>query len=494
MDWVTQPPDRQGWTRRRLLGAAGSGAIAAALPGWLRTANALADNPGSEAASTFVSRPDLSPPTVSVAVPAQGTPPGYIFLGCASGPGQTGPMIIDDQGELVWFQPVAPGTFALNFRVLKYQKRPVIVWWEGQVISGFGYGEYVIADTSYNVLHRVKAANGQQGDLHDFLITKQGTAYFTVAQQIPFDLTPLGGPANGTLIDSVIQEVDIASGRLLFEWHSTDHLSLDETYQPVADGPFDFSHVNSIDVDADGNLLVSARHTWTIYKIDRRSGDIIWRLGGKKNTFKLGPGVQFSWQHHARWQGHGALTLFDNADNGRVHEEPASRGLRLVLDQTAMTAALDKQYPQPNKLLAKAMGSVQPLADGGAMVGWGSASRFSEFAPDGNVRFDAGFTGGGTTYRAFRNRWTGTPKAPPDLAVNALNGVKHAFVSWNGATKVTHWRLLAGTREASLKPVRVVARKGFETSMRLPTGGAFVAVEAVDAKGKTLARSRVVPA
>ena len=106
------------------------------------------------------------------------------------------------------------------------------------------------------------------------------------------DLSSVGGSTSGLVIDGVVQEIDIASGKVLFEWHSLDHVPLDESHQPVpasATTPYDYFHINAVSPDEDGNLLISSRHTWTVYKLDRHSGAVIWRLGGKNSDFALGP-------------------------------------------------------------------------------------------------------------------------------------------------------------------------------------------------------------
>jgi hypothetical protein len=476
------------WTRRRFLVAAGSGIAALSLSG-LTAAGKLGSS-GRSLTRSFVSRPDLSPPTVSVVVPARGTAPGYIFLGCVSGPGQQGPMIVDDEGELVWFQPLANAT-ALNLRVQRFHGRPVLTWWQGVVRNGYGIGYYVLADETYAEIHRVRAGDGLSSDLHDFLVTPESTALVTAYRTVRADLSSLGGPRNGTLVESFVQEVEIGSGRVLLDWRARDHVRLAETYATVANGTLDPFHVNSVDVTADGNLLVSARHTCALYKIERRSGRVIWRLGGKRSDFELGHGARFYWQHDAQHQPDGSITVFDDGA-GLVENEPASRGIRLVLDERVGTAMLVDQYVEPQQLLAHAMGSMQRLADGGAFVGWGTVPSFSEFTPAGELRFDARLPPHAASYRAYRDVWAGSPRTRPALVVDSFGGARAAFASWNGATGVTHWRLNAGGRPATLRPREVVPRRGFETAIPLPPGGDYVSVDALDGRGGVLATSKAV--
>jgi hypothetical protein len=379
----------------------------------------------------------------------------------------------------------------MNFRVQSLQGKPVLTWWEGAVTGGYGSGEYVVADGSYRVLRRVRAGNGLAGDLHEFQLTDAGTALISIYTVEDADLTAVGGPKEGKLLESVVQEVDITSGRVLLEWRARDHVALEESFAAVTADPFDHFHVNSVDVDHDGHLLVSARNTWTVYKLDRGTGAVIWRLGGKRSNLALANGAQFFWQHDARRQPDGTITLFD--DGAAPAEEAFSRGIRLLVDPRAATARrieLEQQFSHPDDRLAVAMGSMQPLADGGAFVGWGTVGALSEFAPDGSVRFDARFAGGGETYRAYRMPWTGRPAVPPRIAVTGHRGrAVTVHASWNGATDVAAWRLLSGATKRSLRPVATRARTGFETSFAHRLDAAYVAAAALDARGRELGRS-----
>jgi hypothetical protein len=178
---------------------------------------------------------------------------------------------------------------------------------------GHGVGHYVVADSSYRPLATVNAGNRRAGDLHEFLLTDRGTALLTTYAVTQRDLSAVHGSKAGTIQDAMFQEIDIASGRVLLEWHSLDHIPVTESYWPLSSN-WDYVHLNSIDVDRDSNLLVSSRNTHTIYKLDRRSGQIIWRLGGKHSDFQIAPEAVFAWQHDARRQPDGTITMFDNGD------------------------------------------------------------------------------------------------------------------------------------------------------------------------------------
>ncbi|HEY3962445.1 MAG TPA: arylsulfotransferase family protein, partial [Gaiellaceae bacterium] len=304
----------------------------------------------------------------------------------------------------------------------------------------------------------------------------------------------VGGPADAKIVEGVVQETDIVSGKVLFEWHSLEHVPVTESFRPAltSAGNSDYFHLNSIAVDLDGNLLVSARHTSTVYKLDRKTGDIIWRLGGLKSDFTMGPGATFNFQHDARSHADGSLTLFDNGatDLATGDVEPHSRPLRLHLDTTAKTATLVHDYQSATPRLAIATGNLQQLPDDGVVVDWGTIGAITEFAADGSIVFDANLGDGTFSYRAFRLDWTGNPTTKPSVAIDGTT----ALVSWNGATEVAYWQLLTGANATSLVAKETVARQSFETAIPLPSGSGYVAVAALDAKKRRLGVSAAVRA
>src|SRR5215204_3906800 len=246
----------------------------------------------------FRSRPDLSPAAVEVTKRAQGTSPGYILVAAKKGAGQDGPMIVDDQGQLVWYSKYRS---ARDFKVQYYQGEPVLTWWEGRVVAGHGVGEYLIFDGSYREIARVRAGNGHWGDLHEFSITPRNTALLTAYVPTRTDLSPIGGPKDGMVWEGIAREIDIRSGEMLFEWRSLEHVGVEESYydEPPQnpDTPLDYFHINSIDIDFDGNFLISAKGSCTVYKVDYESGEILWRLGGKRSDFEMGSGTRTAFQH-----------------------------------------------------------------------------------------------------------------------------------------------------------------------------------------------------
>jgi hypothetical protein len=480
-------------TRRQLLVAGGAATAALALSSsqsrlW-RSGGAIELTAAAPAAS-FVSRPDLRIPALAVAQPAgAAVAPGLILLAPynAPSPGQAGALIVDNAGSAVWEQPLA-NLVTTDFRVQAYRGQPALTWWEGVITLGHGVGRYVIADSTYTPIAHVNAGNGHRGDLHEFLVTDRGTALLTSYSIADMDLRSVGGPRRGTIQNAMFQEVDLASGRVLLEWRSLDHIPIAESYWPVGTGAdWDYVHLNSIAVDLDENLLVSSRNTHTIYKLDRKSGEIIWRLGGKHSDFAIAGDATFAWQHDARRQPDGAISIFDNGYGG------ASRALLLSVDEPARRVSLKRSFTRPTPTFADSQGNVQVLPNGNIFVGWGAQPYVSEFAPTGELIFDAELGSGYISYRAYRAPWAGGGAGAPAVAARRGSAHTSVYVSWNGDTRVASWTVLAGEGSSTgLRALRPVARTGFETVIEVPAAVTHLRVRGSDGAGGTLATSALM--
>jgi hypothetical protein len=305
------------------------------------------------------------------------------------------------------------------------------------------------------------------------------------------NLSRVGGSRHGTAIDSVVQEIDLATGLVLFEWHSIGHVPIADSHFPAppsARVPYDYFHANSVGLAPDGDVVVGARNTWGVYEVSRSTGAIAWQLGGRHNQFKRGRGARFAWQHDARLREDGTLTAFDNSATPRRRDH--SRAIVITLDPAGRTARLVTAREHPRGLLAATQGNVQTLAGGGLFVGWGSRRSFTEFAPDGRVLWDAHLAVGYDTYRAYRVPWSAQPVTRPRAAALVRRaGRMDVFASWNGATGVASWEVLAGADRAHLTPVASASRAGFETRVGVATPARWVAVRARDAAGAVLATS-----
>jgi len=453
--------------------------------------------PGRDVHS-FLSRPDLRPPILAVDVvstPA-GVPP-YVFL--ANKPyigrsvGQRGLLIAERGGDVAWFSPQSQ---VWDFNVQSYKGKPVLTWWHGRTGAIYGRGNCYIADSSYAQIAEVKCGKGLMADMHEFNLTSQGTALVDAYMPQKADMSSVGGKKNGVVAAGVVQEIDIATGDVIFEWNSLDHVPLTESMSMPANGsgtsdrPYDYFHINSIDVAWDGDLLVSSRDASAVYKVGRRDGQVKWRLGGKNSSFAMGPGARFYHQHHVRSAGTGVITIFDNG--ATPQKEPQSRGIIVKLDLTKMTATLQQAFTSPGKLLANNQGSMQLLPGDRALVGWGAEPYYTEFDSDGSVIMNGQLPNGDQSYRAFTGDWAGYPADKPAVALRANPSRGTAvYVSWNGATEVATWRVLAGKHPSSLAAVATQPRNGFETVIVANSTGPCFAVAAHDASGQQLGESAV---
>src|SRR5215218_8946631 len=439
----------------------------------LRQLTGQRGRPPAGAVTRYRSRPDLRPPEIEVTRAARSTAAGLIFVspkkvfGARPRPGlQSGPLIVDERGEPVWFTPLDRGNVT-DFRVQQYQGRPVLTWWQGRQVLGTGEGVIQIADTSYRPVKQVRGGNGYELDFHETTITPQGTLLGLVYNPVARDLRSVGGPRDGRVVDAIVQEIEIATGLVLFEWHSLGNVPLRASHAPVpkaAGSLYDYFHVNSVAVANDGNLLVSGREVWSVLKIDRKTGRILSRLGGKDSDYRMAGASQFAYQHDVRQQDDGTFTIFDNEAAPRVRDR--SRALVLSVDDAARTAQIKSAFAHPTRLLAGTQGNVQRLADGHLFVGWGSQGYFTEFGPTGDVLFDARLARGSDTYRAYRLPWSPTPRGRP--AVAASDGGRTVYASFNGATDVATWEVLAGSSPDALTLVASGRRDEFETRLRTP--------------------------
>ncbi|KPM37904.1 hypothetical protein AK830_g8666 [Neonectria ditissima] len=506
----------------------------------------------------FRSRPDLAPPRLNITIPAtDAAAPGYLFLAPFAGfpdtpteqhgPRQAAPYMFQDNGDLVWSGYGFYSIWATNFQAGRWKGEDVLFSFEGDHNAGYGHGHghITILDKHYETIRELRARNHKLVDKHEFRIVNEETGLIQIYQPVPRDLTEWGAsPEQQWIVNAIIQELtsillelDITTGELLFEWSSLDHVQPDgqfippypsypprlthtdqkpsppEAVLPINPGQagsgynssdaWDYFHINSVDKDADGNYLVSARDACAVHKIDGSDGSIIWRLHGKRSDFAMADGTAFCFQHHARWLAQHddveVISLYDNSAHGtehagghQVHTAPTSSAKILRLNTTAWTADLVAAYFPPDGLRSKSQGSTQVLPGGNVLVGWGSEGALTEFAADGTPIFhtyvDSGDLGlGAENYRAFRYNWTGLPNEVP--AIIALQGSRGttAYVSWNGDTETAAWRFYADSGSGSRDFLGEVQRTSFETSLLIRDSKVTnIAADAIDASGKVL--------
>jgi Arylsulfotransferase (ASST) len=462
----------------------------------------------------YSSAPTLTPSAVTITTPAAlSAAPGDLFLAPYQGQGTPGPMIAEQNGALVWFHPLPAGYESTNFHVQQYEGKPVLTWWQGRILEvGFGQGEEVLYNTAYQQVATIRAGNGYRSDLHEIRITPEGTAWIDVFDPVDMSLRAEGGSSHDILTDSVIEEVDIKTGLVMWEWHALGHIPVGESNQPVPANnyPWDYVHINSIDPDPTGqvggagsgqtgDVLLSSRNTWTLYDVDLHSGGFHWRIGGKRSTFKLGPGVKFYWQHDAEWEPGGLISVFDNGSNPA--KEKQSRGLLLAPDLATRAVTLVKQFTNPAKtLLASSQGDLQNLsssgqANGNWLMGYGGLPNFTEYGIAGEVLLDGTLGKDVQDFRTYLAPWSAQPTTPPSVVAQAgAAGALTVAASWNGATEVASWQVLAGASPSALTPVATAPKSGFQTTITAPSAGPYVAVQALNSAGAVIGTSPTVQA
>jgi hypothetical protein len=442
--------------------------------------------------------------------------------------GETGPLIMDGSGNPIWFLPLSSKNRvqAMDFQAQTLFGKPVLTWWQG-TIAGIAPsnlpagtplpgGYFVIYNQHHKEIMSVRAPKGFSMDEHELLITPQGDAYFIASKTVKANLTRYGGLKHGVYQVPEIQEVNLRTGKLIFAWNMAAHVPLSDSLVPAPTTPhhpWDAYHVNSIDVSPDGTqLLVSARNTSGIYDISRATGQILWQIGGKQNQFRLpsdlitGPyDSAFQYQHDARYVA-GGISLFDNGGIGPPPNSGpygAGRGLILNLDLQNHTASLaSPPYYHDPALYPNSQGNFQVLGNGNLLIGWGSDSQsdgelrsyYTEYSGSGSVLADFVLAGQDVSYRVFRFPWVGVPLTRPGAAVIDANGQATVYASWNGSTETVAWELLAGPTRASLSPVSITSRTGFETAIATTAAGPFYEVKALDAGGEVLKTSAVIRA
>jgi hypothetical protein len=431
----------------------------------------------------------IHPPIVSHSGSDPDPSEGYIF-GDAQETTQPGPIILDPQGNLVYFQPLGQQS-AYNVQVQNYQGQQVLTYWQGYA-GHFGVGQGMIYDHHYHLVTTVNAGNGYKADEHEFLITPQGDAFISIYAPVPANLSSIGGPTNGTILDSIIQEINIATGQVLWEWHAYGHVHIAESYagKPTS-APYDFFHINSIQPLANGNLLVSARQTWALYEINMQTGKIAYNIGGKHSSFKIGPGANFEWQHDAQMLSDGSVTLFDDGA-GYFRSESQSRALHISLNYARRQVSLLHAFTNSPSLLTNTQGSMQTLPDGNVFVCFGGRPYFTEFTPSGHQVFSAWFPSPLQSYRGYRSTWWGQPDTQPSIAVSRTSTGTTVYASWNGATDVSSWQVLAGPSPSQLTSIGRFPKTFFETTIKLTSTQPYFEVQALGADGGVRASSNAV--
>ncbi|MCW2966487.1 MAG: Arylsulfotransferase [Solirubrobacteraceae bacterium] len=435
----------------------------------------------------FHTLPDLKPTGLCMALRRGGSRTADDLLVTprpdpAKNPGeQFGLMAVAPDGKLLWY--MRRPTKVHDLKVVSYRGRPMLAFFQ----QDGDHGYYQLLDDRYRPVTRITAGHGYSTNLHDLQIAPDGSAW--ISADVPVH-------SHGrVIVEFVVQRVDVATHRVLFEWHSLTHVAPATSYEqrPGKKGaPWDYFHGNSLDppTTADPTVLVSSRNTSSVYGVDPRSGHIRWVFGGRRDQFGLArhPAWFFCAQHDVHRLPDGDITIFDNggADmHGRPHcpEHPA-QALEFRLDVAHHTVRLVHRWTSRpvskdgRGFFSSYVGSNRALLGGGAVVDWGQIPRVSVFGPSG--REDGLLRLQFWSYRAFPARWVGRPVGSPAIAAQRYGDRLDAWVSWNGATQIRRWQLLGGATPGALAPIgAAVPFADLETHMAERSSAAYVAVRAL---------------
>lgn len=396
-------------------------------------------------------------------------------------------LIFDNDGDLVYYQ----NTPQLRF---DFKKHP------NGLLSSFvnDAGHFEVMNDQYEVIDTYTAI-GYSTDNHEFLMQPNGNVILMIYDAQIVDMSQIvdGGQPDAIVIGLVLQEID-PDRNVVFEWRSWDHIPVTDTRRDLTADRIDYIHGNSIEVDNDGNWLVSSRFVDEVTKINRATGDVMWRMGGKANEFTFIPddGEPFSDQHDARRAPNGNLTVFDNRS---VIPSTYARVVEYEVDEANKIAYRIWEHREEGGP-SRAMGNAQRLTNGNTLIGWGSMyPSISEVSADGDIVWQMEFERYSSpdiirnSYRAFRFDWAGYPQTLPALVTRSDDEQTTLYFSWNGATEVAYYRVYSGDSGSDLALKAVILKDGFETSRSFSTAaGCFYQVEPVGKDGTVYQRSPLV--
>jgi hypothetical protein len=349
--------------------------------------------------------------------------PGYLFLDTGNG-SKPYTMILDNNGSPIWYRRGRMENFKIE---------------QNNLITGYpvpSSGGFPAFDPNFNYIQTFRTTNGYLTDSHELKVLADGSYLMLGYRTNTVDMSKyvVGGRTNAVVTEGVLQEFT-AAGELIFQWRAWDHYD-------IRDGSTDFPHFNAIDVDEDGHILVSARHFSETTKINRDTGEIIWRLGGSKSSFTFlnDPLNGTSYQHTCSALGNGRYMVFDNGNN---HDPQVSRAVEYQLNLTNMTAIMVWQFRDTPEEFSEFMGNAQRLPNGNTLINW-VYDKIVEVDSNGAKHFEMNLVGFNTIYRVYRFPWEGVVKVPYLIVEPYPDNTTLLFNKF-GDTNVAYYRIYGGT-------------------------------------------------
>jgi Arylsulfotransferase (ASST) len=424
----------------------------------------------------------------------------YLFL-TPGGTNGSGAGIFKKNGTLVWWHAV-PTPKDHDMTVVQYRGHRYLAVWTGAPSANYESGTVTLYNEHYQRAGSITAggAFSSRGfDLHEFRVTPQGDALVGIYQPVT---TSFHGQSV-RVYQYVVQKVSLVhdstgihTGRVLFQWESLSEVPVSQSHllPPAPPQVWDYFHGNSIAQDSDGNLIVSSRNTWGIYKISVRTGRIMWQVGAQGDHALSKP---WCYQHDVTPLGQHRYSIFDDGGAGPGCEPGSSdhpaRGMivRVNPSPTPAGVSMVRAYGHRPPVLVGACGNTQVLDGGDVLIGWGNLPEVTEFGRSGKVLLDLSLSN--WSYRAFQFPWVGLPLTRPAVAARGTGTGMEVWMSWNGSTEVRAWRVLSGPDASHLSPVGPPRpKRGFETQVSIAQSRAAVAVQALGSRGQVLATSKPV--
>ncbi len=279
-------------------------------------------------------------------------------------------MILNAKGEVIYYRNVLIGN---DFKI---QSNGIITTWNGS--------KWLLLNNKLQITDSVSCVNNVETDNHDFMILPNGH-YLLIGKVTEIEdlssikyfnqLHPIAGSKHAKVKYDVIQELD-KNKKLIFQWNAKEHYKLEDAdrFYLKDTAVIDVTHFNSVDEDKEGNLLISARFYNEVLKVNKKTGKIIWRLGGKYNTLKLlNDSLFFLGQHDAKFTGKRTISLFDN---GHTYDSLTrnARALEYEINDSLQTAKLIWTYSNSGKIHSEAAGSLQRLKNNFTLINYGKTS------------------------------------------------------------------------------------------------------------------------
>ena len=348
-------------------------------------------------------------------------------------------MILENNGFPAFFRKARGQAFDF-----KKQRNGLLSY----MLRKAGPDYYYTMDNTYTVVDSYTTQGGYNLDMHDFQIMPNGHVLMIGDDRQIMDLSQIvaGGDTAAVVVGSVIQELD-NSKNLVFQWRTSDFFNITDAVIDLTRKVVRYSHVNAIEIDHDGNIMISSRNQSEVTKIDRDTGQIIWRMGGNNNEFTLEGDTQwFSCQHDIRRLATGNVTVYNNGNQNNPIE---SRAVEYALDETNMIATVVWEYRNDPPIYARAMGSARRLPGGNTLIGWGRspAADVTEVHPDGTIALELTFLNKVNTYRVFRYPWEGVAAEPCAWADTTGGELRLHFTKF-GDRDVSSYDVYRGTSPA----------------------------------------------